>query len=111
MIIDNTYFIDEIYLPNAKPGITNSIKSVDANLVRLINERTRECLIKCLGFALFSEFVAVLDNTSPDGLLPATAQKWDDLLNGVSYTDPSGNNVVWRGIRQATNGEFTIEVF
>ena len=105
MIIDNTYFIDEIYLPNAKPGITNSIKSVDANLVRLINERTRECLIKCLGFALFSEFAAVLDNTSPDGLLPATAQKWDDLLNGVSYTDPSGNNVVWRGIRQATNGE------
>lgn len=104
MIIDNTYFIDEIYIPNAKPGITNSIKSVDADLVRLINEKTRECLIKCLGFNLFSEFAAVLDDTSPDGLLPATAQKWDDLLNGASYINPEGENVEWRGIRHATDG-------
>jgi len=111
MIIDNTYFIDEIYLPNAKPGITNSIKSVDANLVRLINERTRECLIKCLGFALFSEFAAVLDNTSPDGLLPATAQKWDDLLNGVSYTDPAAIMLYGEELDKLLMVKFTIEVF
>lgn len=99
MIIDNTYFKNEIYIPHAKPSVNDEVVAVDIELVSFINEYERDCLIKCLGFSLFNEFLAVLDSTKPNGLVDGVNAKWNDLLNGKTYANSAGVQVAWRGIR------------
>ena len=100
MIVINTYFKGEIYIPLANPSITKAVKGVALELEAFIEEYERDCLIKCLGFVLYNEFLAEIDMTESNGLKPTANAKWDDLLNGKTYTDVNGNNVVWAGIRQ-----------
>lgn len=102
MIIDNSYFIDEIFIPHAKPGITDDVTSVGADMTSFIDNYSREALVKCLGYALFKEFSAQLDSSKPNGLKDLADAKWNNLLNGVEYTTPSGKLVEWRGIRYKT---------
>ena len=100
MIIDNTYFKGELYIPHAKPGITDDVTEVDGAIINFIDEYVVECLIKSLGYDLYSEFSAVLDKAKPNGLTDGTEEKWNQLLNGFSYIDPiSSKTVAWRGIR------------
>jgi hypothetical protein len=99
MIIDNGYFIDEIFIPHAKPSITDEITAIGADITSFIETYSQEALIKCLGYALFKEFSAELLATEPNGLKPTADAKWDRLLNGTEYTDPSGKLVYWKGIR------------
>lgn len=109
MIIDNTYFKGDIYIPHAKPSITDSITGVDDEIIAFINEYARECLYQSLGPVLFAELDDNLDSTQPDGLSIAADAKWDELLNGTTYVDPvSGETLVWRGIRYKSNpaGEY-----
>lgn len=103
MIIDNTYFKNKIYIANAKPSVNSSVKGIAIEVQYFIDEYTRDCLIKSLGYSLFLEFESQLDDTSLDGLLPTADQKWDDLLNGKTYTNPDGKTVIWRGIRFKSN--------
>ena len=65
-----------------------------------IEKYERECLIKCLGFQLYSLFNAELDSTQANGLKVGSASKWDDLLNGKTYTNKAGEDVQWLGIRR-----------
>lgn len=102
MIIDNSYFIDEIFIPHAKPGITDDVTAVSQDIASFIDAYSRESLIKCLGFPLFKEFSEELDITKPNGLKDTALPKWDELLNGVEYTDASGNLTEWKGIRFKT---------
>lgn len=100
MIINNTYFKNDIYVPKAKPSIVNDITSLSTDLVSFIDEKEAECLIECLGLPLFIELRDQLDFNEPNLLLPTADQKWDDLLNGVqSYVNPQGQTVDWQGIR------------
>jgi len=99
MITNNTYYINEIYIPHAKPSVSSDVTTVSAELDSFIEEYERECLIKSLGFQLFTLFNAELDSTEATGLKAGSIAKWDDLLNGKTYTDPSGDLVTWRGIR------------
>lgn len=99
MIIDNTYFKNELYIPHAKPSITSDITTVSAELDVFIDKYVRECLIKCLGLQLFREFESQLDKSKANGLKDTADVKWNDLLNGKEYTDSNGNLVYWRGIR------------
>jgi len=99
MIIDNTYFQGELYIPEARPGVTSGVTDVESKIDDFIDDYTFDCLIKSLGSRLFYEFTAELDSGQANGLLPAADQKWDDLLNGMTYNNPSGDEVVWRGIR------------
>jgi hypothetical protein len=68
-------------------------------LVEFIQKYEEECLIKCLGYSLAHEFLAELDTTKTNGLKETADSKWDDLLNGKSYTNPDGEEVIWKGIR------------
>lgn len=106
MIINNGYFIDEIFIPHAKPSITDDVTAIDASLTNFIDTYSREALIKCLGYALFKEFSAQLDPNAPNGLIGGAAAKWDELLNGKEYTDANGKLVYWKGIRQKTAGTY-----
>lgn len=108
MVINNTYFKGEIYIPLAKPSITDDLTGVGSEVVEFINDYSRECLIFCLG-GLFLEFESNLDSAAENGLKTTANQKWDDLLNGKSYVDPrSGKLVNWRGIRfkSTPSGEY-----
>jgi len=99
MIIDNSYFIDEIFIPHAKPSVTDDITAVSADIASFINTYAKECLVKCLGYALFKEFSAELDSTKPNGLKTDADEKWNKLLNGTEYTDATGALAEWKGIR------------
>jgi hypothetical protein len=99
MIIDNTYFKGEIYIPHAKPGITDNVTEIENDILFFIDDYSRQCLVESLGYKLFKEFSAELDSNEANGLKPAADQKWDDLLNGKEYTDTNGVLRNWRGIR------------
>ena len=43
MIIDNTYFIDEIYISHAKPSITDDVTQVENDIMNFIDEYSRDC--------------------------------------------------------------------
>jgi len=106
MIIDNAYFIDEIFIPHAKPSVTDSVTDVSQDIVSFIEVYSQEALLKCLGYALFKEFSANLDATKPNGLITSADAKWDRLLNGTEYVDPSGKTVYWKGIRFKSAGTY-----
>lgn len=106
MIIDNSYFINEIFIPHAKPSITDDVTSVAEDIASFIDIYSEEALKLCLGYALFKEFVAELDPAEANGLKPTAAQKWDDLLNGKEYTTQDGLLVKWEGIRRKSGDTY-----
>ena len=99
MIIDNTYFKNEIYIPHAKPSVTDSVTAVEGDILDFINEYARQCLLSCLGRQLFYEFEKELDPAQANGLKAGADAKWNALLNGLEYQNPADETVVWRGIR------------
>ena len=100
MIINNTYFKGEIYIPHAKTSITDTVRDIEGEVVDFINEYSRDCLFKCLGSSLFYELESKLNPANDNGLIDGVDVKWDSLLNGTSYIDPNTDKeIVWRGIR------------
>jgi hypothetical protein len=99
MITNRTYYKNNLYIPHAKPSATADVTTVSAELDSFIEKYERECLIKCLGFQLATALLGELDSTKANGLKDSADAKWDELLNGKSYTDGNGDAVVWRGIR------------
>ena len=97
MIIDNSYFVNEIFIPHAKPSISDDVTAVSADITSFIDTYSKECLIKCLGYALFKEFSEQLDFSKPNGLKDGANAKWDKLLNGHEE---------WKGIRYKTTSEY-----
>lgn len=104
MIIDNTYFRGDIYIPHAKPSITDDISGVEDDVLSFIDDYARECLLNCLGYNLFLEFSKLLDSNQTNGLSQNAADKWNYLLNGHEYVCPdTGETKIWRGIRYKSN--------
>lgn len=103
MITNNSYYRNEIYIPHAKPSITSDVTTVSADLDFFIAKYERECLIRCLGFPLFSAFNFELDAMKPNGLKDTANVKWNLLLNGEEYFDTSGKLRQWRGVRFKNN--------
>ena len=99
MITNNTYYINELYIPHAKPSVSSDVTTVSAELDSFIDDYERECLIKSLGFQLTTLFYDELDLLQPNFLKVTADSKWDDLLNGKTYTNKNGDLVSWRGIR------------
>ncbi len=103
MIIDNTYLINEIFIPHAKPSVTGDLTAVPGDMVSFIETYEAEALLKCLGYPLYKQFTDQLDSTQTDGLKTTADAKWDSLLNGTEYIDAvSGKTVYWPGIRRKT---------
>jgi hypothetical protein len=96
-IIDNEYFLNGwLFIPNNKninaaPVGSPSITS-DLDLFRI--EYERELLINAFGVTLYNGLqTALLD-------LPASDQKWQDLVNGKDYAINSKTKR-WNGLRGA----------
>lgn len=98
MIIDNTYFIGEIYIPNAKPSVSSDVTTVASDLNLFINKYEKDCLLRCLGYSLYADFVDNLDLTKPTYIKDGADAKWDELLNGKIYTI-NNKQLQWNGIR------------
>lgn len=99
MIITGTYFKGDIYLPHAKTSLSDGVKDVEGKVNSFIDEYEQDCLLKCLG-RMYNEFASNLDANEPTFIKSGSDVKWDYLLNGHTYTNPSGDTVTWKGIRQ-----------
>jgi hypothetical protein len=89
-LIDETYFIKELSVPN--------INEMDADnltiLTQYVDEFARKLLKDALGYDLFKE----LDTNITSGVLNVGApQKWLDLVNGCEYTK-DGKTYKWNGL-------------
>lgn len=73
-LIDRTYFIGEINLPN-----TNQL-AVQENLDFLISKREPELLTQLFGYEMFKAFTTGLTEDP-------VPQRWVDLRDGVDYQD------------------------
>lgn len=107
-ITKNSFYTGEIYIPHAKPSITDGNTQVEQSLLDFIDDYERDALIKSLGYKLAIEFISNLDDTETNGLKSGADQKWDDLLNGKDYQDSDGDTIRWNGIRwkSKTDGEY-----
>jgi hypothetical protein len=85
MLIDRTYFIGELNIPNtSKPEI--------GGLVDWFIEKYEEkFLTEVLGYELYKAFKAGLQSVTVD-------QKWTDLIEGVEYTNTQSKTAFWRGL-------------
>lgn len=94
MIINSSYFVGDIYLPQVGSGASRLVNNEDS-LKNFIYEYEPRILKLGLGRRLYQEFDAELQN---NGTIKATAdQKWSDLLVGKEYTKDS-TQYYWRGI-------------
>lgn len=100
MITDNTYYKGELYIPQAKPSISDGATAVDEEFTYMLDKFEEDCLIKCLGFSLYKELTENLDLTKPTLIKDAADAKWDNLVNGHTYTKQGATaQSIWRGIR------------
>ena len=94
MIIDATYFIGDIHLPQVGANASTMVND-NALLEDFINQYEPELLNKALGRKLYNEFKLNIDTGST--LIAGADQKWDDLLNGANY-EKNGVTYFWRGL-------------
>lgn len=114
MITNNTYYRGELYIPQAKPSITETALEPENDFAFILDKYEEDCLIKCLGPKLYEEFIAELDSNQSNLLKVGSDVKWDRLLNGHVYTKVGESTPVrWKGIRYkvprsnaAYNGSF-----
>jgi hypothetical protein len=85
MLIDRTYFVGELNIPNTSSAAVGS-------LVDLFIEKYEEKLLNdVLGYSLHKAFKAGMQE------MPV-AQKWTDLIEGVEYTDTNLKTRFWKGL-------------
>lgn len=104
MIIDNTYFVNNIFIPHAKPSVTDSVTGVAESMVAYIDRYEREALIKSLGYQMYLELVDNIDVTQSTLIKVGSDEKWDWLVNGQEYTLDDGTNKAWLGLRRIIPG-------
>jgi len=89
-IIDQTYFIKELSIPNLNEMDSDTLSSLDV----MVDDYVRLLLQNLLGYELFND----LDSNIENGVLKEdAAQKWVDLVNGVEYTKDSKTHF-WNGL-------------
>src|SRR5574341_413931 len=84
-LIDRSYFIGELNIPN-----TNRTE-IQERLDWFIEKHEQQLLRDLFGYPLYKAFKAGLQGAPVD-------QKWTDLLQGVEYTNQSGILDTWRGL-------------
>jgi len=95
-IIDVTYFEKgSLYIPNNKDinAAPAGSPTNDTELDFFITEYERELLLNALGIVLYEELQTALND------LPGADQKWRDLVDGLTYTNPSGVSKRWEGLK------------
>jgi hypothetical protein len=89
MLIDRTYFIGELNIPNANGTANNN--AVPALTDWFIEKYEEKFLKELLGHELYKALKAgMLEDPVP--------QKWTDLIEGVEYTDTASKIRFWPGL-------------
>lgn len=91
MIIDSTYFIREIKLPNLNQSASLS------ELNSYIEKYEAEILKDLLGYQLYSDFITAIAEDEPD-------QKWVDLRDGAEFSFDFGGKTItrkWNGLKNS----------
>tara|TARA_R110000823_G_scaffold272698_1_gene391935 strand:+ start:192 stop:845 length:654 start_codon:yes stop_codon:yes gene_type:complete len=96
-LIDISYFKNgDLYIPNTENINSGEIGSANnSDLEFYIVEYERELLINALGIVLYTEYKTALND------LNNSDQKWKDLIDGVTYSNPSGVKKRWEGLKGA----------
>lgn len=85
MLIDRTYFVGELNIPNTSQAAIGSLTDL------FIEKYEEQFLSDVLGYSLYKALKAGLQ------VLPV-AQKWTDLIEGVEYTDLNNRLRFWKGL-------------
>ena len=91
-LIDQTYFIGTINIPN-----TDRI-DVQESLSWFIDKYEPEMLREAMGYDLYKAFISGLPTST-------IGDRWDDLKSGKEYTDINGKNRKWDGLVEAVSEE------
>jgi hypothetical protein len=110
MIVNNSYFVGEIFIPHSKSDISDSVIGANESVKDFIDEYESDCLSKSLGYSLYKLFKDELDDTQSNGLKVTADSKWNDLLNGKEYV-LNTETLKWRGIRYSNNNGSTYKSF
>ena len=97
MLIDRTYFVGELNIPNTAQAAISS-------QVDLFIEKYEEKFLRdVLGYTLNKAFQVGLQQ-------PVIDSKWTDLAYGVEYTALGGKVTYWRGLIDAISGNVSFDV-
>jgi len=99
MIIDKSYFKGNLNVPNVQENLVplGDRQGNQVNLDEYIVRYEKEVMVNALGYSAWKSFIQVFN---PDGtLIPASEQRWLDLVGGKEYTNGSGTLVKWEGLR------------
>jgi hypothetical protein len=95
-ITDSTYFEKgSLYIPNNKniSALPTGTPTNQTELDFYITQYERELLLDALGITLYDELqLALVD-------LPGSDQKWQDLVEGVTYVNSSSVSKRWDGLQ------------
>lgn len=84
-LIDRTYFVGELNIPNA------SLAAIGSAVDLFIETYEEKLLTEVLGYTLYKALKAGLQ------VVPV-AQKWTDLIEGIEYTDLASKTRKWQGL-------------
>lgn len=84
-LIDRTYFVGELNIPNA------SLAAIGSAVDLFIETYEEKLLTEVLGYTQYKALKAGLQ------VVPV-AQKWTDLIEGVEYTDLATKTRFWKGL-------------
>lgn len=100
MITKNTYYRGDIFIPQAKPSITEEAINPDDDFAFMASKYEEDCLIKCLGPILYRELIANMDLAEDTYIVDGADVKWGLLMNGHNYVRENEEKTnYWRGIR------------
>ncbi len=99
MIISNSYFKGRIFIPQAKPSLSQDLVDVGGQFDLFRDEFEKECLVRLFGYKLTNELLSQIDTNTQNLVKDGADEKWNTLINGEEYTDPQGNVVYFKGLR------------
>lgn len=101
MITSRSYYKADIRIDDIQEVAPDSEETTEGlNIDLFISKNERDVLIKCLGYALYSEFqgsLEVKEGNTLQTIKTESETKWKELLNGKKYTI-DGIAVEWRGL-------------
>lgn len=98
MITNNTYYKGEIYIPQAKPSISETAAGLKSEFSIFIDNGEEDCLIKCLGYSMYKDLADNIDANEDSLIKVGSDAKWDELVNGKEYV-AKGKTKHWLGLR------------
>jgi hypothetical protein len=84
-LIDRTYFVGELNIPNASQA------AIGSEIDLFIEQYEDQLLNEVLGYSLNKAFKAGMQEVPVD-------QKWTDLIEGIEYTDINSKVRFWKGL-------------